>query len=89
LLLALFYLLVDVIGFRRWAFPFVVIGSNAILIYVIWELANPFPMISKTIFGGLASHLGTFGSLLLALAAVAMWWILLYDLYRRKIFLRI
>jgi predicted acyltransferase len=89
LLLALFYLLIDVLGFRRWAFPFVVIGSNAILIYVIWDFVNPFPMMSKTIFGGLASHLGTVGAFLLAFAAVAMWWIILYDLYRRKIFLRI
>lgn len=34
LLLAAFYLLIDVIGRRRWAFPFVVIGMNAITIYV-------------------------------------------------------
>ena len=43
LLLALFYLLIDVAGFRRWAFPFVVIGMNAIAIYVVWDLLNPFP----------------------------------------------
>ncbi len=89
LLLGLFYLLIDVLGFRRWALPFVVIGSNAIIIYVIWDFVNPFPMMSKTIFGGLASHLGSVGPFLLALAAVAMWWILLYDLYRRKIYLRL
>ncbi len=33
LLLAIFYLLIDVWGFRKWAFPFVVIGMNAIALY--------------------------------------------------------
>jgi len=34
LLLAAFYWTIDVCGWRRWAFVFVVIGSNAILIYL-------------------------------------------------------
>jgi predicted acyltransferase len=34
LLLSLFYFIIDLIGFRWWAFFFVVIGSNAIVIYL-------------------------------------------------------
>ena len=30
LLLAMFYGVIDVLGFKRWAFPFQVIGANAI-----------------------------------------------------------
>jgi predicted acyltransferase len=91
LLLALFYLLIDVLGIRRWAFPFVVIGSNALLIYVLWDLKslNPFPMMSKALFGGLAAHCGAAGPFLLAFTAVAMWWLILLYLYRQKVFLRI
>lgn len=92
LLLALFYLLIDVLGFRRWAFPFVVIGSNALLIYVLWDLKslNPFPMMSKALFGGLAAHCGTVvGPFILAFTAVGLWWLILFYLYRRKIFIRI
>jgi predicted acyltransferase len=91
LLLALSYLLVDVLGLRRWAFPFVVIGSNALLIYVLWDLKslNPFPMMSKALFGGLAAHCGAAGPFLLAFTAVAMWWLILLYLYRQKVFLRI
>jgi predicted acyltransferase len=88
LLLALFYLVIDVLGFRRWAFPFVVIGMNAITIYVAWYFI-PFAAIAKNLFGGLASHLSAGGPFLLALATVSIWWLILYDLYRRKIFLRI
>jgi len=88
LLLALFYLVIDVIGLRRWAFPFVVIGANAIVIYVAWHVI-PFTQIAENIFGGLAKHLGRGGPFLVALAAVLGWWFVLYDLYRRNIYLRI
>ena len=89
LLLALFYLVIDVWGFRRWAFPFVVIGMNAIAIYVVWEAANPFPQLAKTLCGGLCQHLGSGGPFLLAFATVLIWWLILYHMYRRKIFVRI
>jgi predicted acyltransferase len=88
LLLALFYLLIDVIGFRRWAFPFVVVGANAIAIYVAWHFI-PFREIAEGFVGGLSAHLGSTGAFLIALTAVSLWWFVLYDLYRRKIFLRL
>src|SRR5204863_3571919 len=70
LLLALFYLMIDIAGFRRWAFPFVVIGANAIVIYVLWDLFNPFTTLSTKLVGGLASHLGSFGPFVIAFTAV-------------------
>jgi predicted acyltransferase len=89
LLLALFYLLIDVLGYRRWAFPLVVIGANALAIYVVWHIANPFPLMANALFGGLAAHLGSGGPFLVMLATVVIWWLILYDLYRRKVFIRI
>ncbi len=88
LLLALFYLLIDVLGFRRWAFPFVVTGANAIAIYVAWHFI-PFPEIAKGLVGGLAEHIGPAGPFLIALTAVMLWWWVLYDLYRRRVFIRL
>jgi len=38
LFMALFYCAIDVMGFRRWAFPFVVVGMNSILVYMIAQL---------------------------------------------------
>jgi predicted acyltransferase len=88
LLLALFYLLMDVVGWRRWAFLFVVIGMNAITIYVArWFI--PFYGISEGLVGGLARHLGAAGPVLIAFTAVLLAWLLVYHLYRQKIFLRI
>lgn len=88
LLLALFYLLIDVLGLRRWAFPFVVTGANALTIYVAWHLL-PFTDVAKHLSGGLAAHFGSAGGFIVALTAVLLWWFVLYDLYRRRIFLRI
>ena len=48
---ALFYFVIDIQGARRWAFPFVVIGMNAITIYVAQEFIN-FPDISKSSWAG-------------------------------------
>ena len=88
LLLALFYLLIDVWGWRRWAFPFVVIGMNAITIYVAYHFV-PFRAIAEGIVGGLANHLGRGRPAVIELATVALVWLLLYHMYRQKIFLRI
>jgi predicted acyltransferase len=90
LLLALFYLVIDVIGLRRVAFPLVVIGVNAIVAYVAYHLVIPFGKISANLVGGLASHLSpAAGQFVLALTTVLLVWLLLYHLYRHKIFLRI
>jgi predicted acyltransferase len=88
LLLAVFYLLIDAIGVRRWAFPFVVIGMNAITIYVA-SFFVPFRAIAERIVGGLAEHAGAAGPLVVAFTTVLLAWLILYHLYRQRIFLRI
>jgi predicted acyltransferase len=93
LLLALFFLVIDVIGFRKIAFPLVVIGMNAIVAYVAYHLVIPFDAISTTLVGGAARHsnaiLENSGALLLKLTTVILVWLMLYHLYRHKIFVRI
>ncbi len=65
LLLALFYTIIDVIGLRAWAFFFVVIGVNAITIYMASRII-PFHWISQFLLGGAARLSGSFGPVLLA-----------------------
>ncbi len=88
LLLALFYWIIDVKGYRRWAFFFNVIGMNAIVAYIAPDLIN-FSQISSTLLGGLAGHLGNYGNLLLSFGALGILWIGLYYLYRNRTFVRI
>ena len=96
LLLAVFYLAIDVLGFRKWTFFFVVIGSNAILAYMSVRLIN-FRQIGNAFVGGVARDLATaqsgslraIGEALGPLAAFALLWLILLYLYRKGTFVRI
>jgi predicted acyltransferase len=88
LLLALFYLVIDVWSFRWLGFVFVPIGMNAITIYVARSYVK-FDYASERIFGGLARHIGPLaGPVVLAAGVLLIEWVLLYFLYRKKVFLR-
>src|SRR6266571_1113808 len=86
LMFLFFYWIVDVRGYRRWAFPFAVIGMNAVAVYMAGSLL-PLRRIVGILTAGMAAGLGPFGALFQALAALLVEWLILYWLYRRKIFL--
>jgi len=87
LLLALFYWLIDMRGYRRWAFPFVVIGLNAITIYFL-QFFFDFGLIVTVFTHEFQNLLGGFKSTFLLVSAIAVKWLFLYTLYRKKIFLK-
>ena len=87
LLLALFHAVIDVAGARRLVFPLIVIGSNALLAYTLEPLVylavrglrpNLLPVDLPTPH----AELLVYGS------EVAFLWLLLWWLYRRRLFLR-
>ena len=88
LLLAAFYLVIDVWGLRKWAFGFVVIGTNAIAVYMATHLFD-FCQIGNIFVGGLDKWLGQWNGFVQAAASFAVVWLILYFLYRKKIFIRI
>ena len=52
-ILAAFYGVIDVRGWRRWAFPLVVVGMNSILMYMMSQLMRPWVTVNlRTLFGG-------------------------------------
>ena len=91
LLLAGFYWAIDVMRNGRWAYGLVVVGANSIAAYL---LAHGFDAYVEK---NLTTHLGgvfkTFGPayqpLLLGAATLAILWLILWWMYRRKIFLKI
>lgn len=92
LLLAAFSWLLDVKGYRRWAFPLVVIGLNSIAAYLIAHLFDGFIVDSFRIH----LHEGAFQilrsglePLLKGVAVLLVYWLLLFWMYRKKLFLRI
>jgi predicted acyltransferase len=88
LLLALFYALIDVLGYRRWAFAFTVIGMNAITAYFVQYVVD-WVEISQFFLGGTARWAGDGGPVLLLAGALIVQWLWLYGLYRHRIFLRV
>ena len=88
LLLAAFYWLIDVKKYRKWAFPFIVIGMNAIAVYVATSLIN-FDHISEGLVGHLAERLGAAGPFVVAFTAFLLVWLILLYLYRKGTFIRV
>ena len=88
ILLALFYLVIDVWGLQKWSFFFRVIGMNSIAIYLGTRMID-FDFTSKFWFGGLARLSGPAGILVIEAGAIAVEWLVLYFLYKKKVFLRV
>lgn len=86
LLFLLFYSIIDVLGYRKWAFPFVVIGMNAIFIYMAGSFV-PLTHIAGIFTRGVVD-LGQFEPLVRALLIFATEWLVLFWMYRRKIFIK-
>ena len=91
-MLAAFYAAIEVKGWRRWAFPLLVIGANSIAVYVMsWTMED-------FVKGALVRHLGAapfcvlgapFEPVLKGAAVVLVFWLVLLWMYRRRIFLKI
>jgi predicted acyltransferase len=92
LLTAAFSWVVDVKAHRRWVFPLVVVGMNSIAAYLIAHLFEEFIVDSLRINLGLRPFqvLGqALEPLLLGATVLLIYWLILYWMYQRKIFLRI
>ena len=88
LLLAVFYLLIDVWGLKKWAFGFVVIGMNAIAVYVTVHLFN-FRFVTDIFLRGLEDRLGDYHGLVQEVITFAIVWLILYWMYRKKTFIKV
>ena len=86
LMFLFFYWIVDVLGYRRWAFVFVVIGMNALAVYLC-DTATRLHDIVGIFTRGPAAAIGAFGPLIAALAFFAVEWSILYWMFKRKLFL--
>ena len=89
LLFSLFYLVIDVWGFRKWSFFFTVIGMNSITIYLAQRMIR-FSYTSDFLFKGMIGWFPeSWTPFLGSCAFLAVSWAFLYFLYRQKIFLKV
>jgi len=88
LILALFYWIIDVLGYKRWAFFFIVIGMNSLAVYVA-KILFDFRLITDIFVGKLLPRLGRWDDFAEAVVALALIWSLLFWMYRKKSFIRL
>jgi predicted acyltransferase len=92
LFMAGWYAAVDLGGWRRIAFPCLVVGVNSIAMYVIVHVADRYTMEALHTHLGLAPFaiLGpAFVPVLTGFTALAIFWLMLWWMYRRTIFVRV
>jgi predicted acyltransferase len=87
LFFALFYWVIDVQGWRAWAFPLVVIGVNALAAYLLNTII-PLSRLTGVFTKALAPSLGAFGPVLVAGGVFFAGWLILRWLYQKKLYLR-
>ena len=93
LLLGVFYLVLDVMRLRILAFPFIVIGRNAIFAYLAGSLfawhRPVFRNVAEVFLAGLEPRLGIWYETVVAAGAFMVLWLILLCMYRRKTFIKI
>lgn len=89
LLFSIFYLIIDIWGYKKWSFFFVVIGMNPITIYLAGRIIR-FKSAAGFFFDGIKDLLPeTWAELINGIGITAVGWVFLYILYKKKIFLKV
>ncbi|MBR4130126.1 MAG: DUF5009 domain-containing protein [Bacteroidaceae bacterium] len=88
LLMGLFYWWIDCRGHNKHLTFLKVYGMNSITAYVVSHVIS-FKSISKSLFFGLEQYVGDYYDLLIRFSNIAILFLILYILYRNRIFLRV
>jgi len=88
LLMALFYYIIDVKGYQRWAFWLKVIGMNSIAIYMAVHLIN-FSDIAQNLVFGFEQFLQSYYPVLKSIVRLAIEYGILYYLYKKGTFIKV
>jgi len=90
--LAAFSWVIDVRGYRKIAFPLVVVGMNSIAAYLIAHLWEEFILNSFKIHLGMR-FLNMFGAglepMFLGVLTMVAYWVILWWMFKKRIFIRI
>jgi predicted acyltransferase len=92
LMVAGFYAILEWKAWRAWAFPLIVVGMNSIAIYVMSWTMEPFVRAAlQRHFGWLISSTVSpvFQPIAYGFGIMLSFWLILYWMYKRKLFLRI
>jgi len=83
-----FYYVIDIKGFSKWSFPFLLIGLNPITIYMAHRMVD-FRYTANFLLAGTMQIFESYAEVILVLGILGLEILLLYFLYKRKIFLKV
>ena len=90
LMLAFFYLVIDVWNIRKGTKWMIIIGSNSIFAYVVYHLfSNNFSGMAEVFLNGLKPLVGNWFDVLSIFGATLILYIILWYMYRNKTFIKI
>ena len=102
ILMALFHALSDAIGYRGWSYPLRVIGANSIFAYCISHVLDSVVFSGErdapVVISAIQTHLGKdifqfagseYAPLVTGAAVLLVYWLMLFWLYRQRIFIRL
>jgi predicted acyltransferase len=88
-MLLAFYWTIEMRGYRKWAFPLLVVGANSIFVYSLEMVLYGWLNRAVGVFTYGFVWAGDFAPVGQACAVLMVMWGLCYWLYRRKIFLKL
>jgi len=88
ILMALFYLIIDVQNRKRWSFYFRVIGMNSIFVYLFVHFVDV-DLLVKYVLGWSAATFGDKVEIIHLIGYLALVWGLLYFMYKKRIFIKV
>jgi len=86
---ALFYWIIDVKGWKKWSFPFQVIGMNSITIFMAPRIIDFNHARDFFLSGTMALCPEQYAKVIGLAGALLLKWLFLYFLYKKRIFLRV
>lgn len=89
LMLLAIFIFVEIMGYRRWTFPLLVIGMNSIFLYSINMVLREWLARAVGVFTGDFKWVGDLAPVAYACTVLLVMWSMNYWLYKRKIFLKV
>ena len=86
---AVLYWIVECRQLKSWTFPFLVVGMNSLLMYLLAAMSRGWIVRTLRIHAGPRPFEGPLGSILESVCVLAILWLFGWWLYRRRLFIRI
>ncbi len=88
-MLAGFFAVTELLGWRRWTYPLVVVGTNSLAMYMMGQLMRPWVARRWEAYFGPEVFAGPYGPMIRSLAVLGTLWFFCWYLYRHRIFFRV